>query len=236
MLNRTLQPERRNRGNIMADITSTLSAFRVGQPSVALNPAVFTAFDGLSRVPPRVITPLPPQPPAATPAPPVLPPAPTDNPFENLPFPSPGDRIRADDFKRLSQALKVIVDMTALSASLFGRTFSEAKAALLGHGYQIARVMTVFGTEIDNLADSSLDGRKVVQTVPAELGLHQVMVIVSEAVDTRRFVPNLMGLTYPDAQERVKTLVGEPSPGSAPPTVPQLVGLGLGDVQQAISK
>jgi hypothetical protein len=169
--------------------------------------------------------------------PPVLPPAPADNPFTKLPFPAPGDRIRSDDFKQLSQALKIIADMTSLSALLFGRTFSDAKAALMGHGYQLTRVMSVFGSEINDLADVSLDGRKVVQVVPAELGQHLVSVVVTEAADTRRFVPNLIGLTYPDAQERVRSLVGDiPATTGAPPTAPQLMGLALSDAQQALAK
>jgi len=170
-------------------------------------------------------------------APMVLPTAPSDNPFDSLPFPSPGDRIRADDFKKLSQALKVITEMTSLSAALFGMTFGEAKGALLGHGFHLARVMSVFGTEITDLADASLDGRKVVQVVPAELGTHQLMIIVSEAVDTRRYVPNFEKLTAPEAQERLFANVGElPAATATPTAVPQFVGRGLDEAQQGLIK
>src|SRR5947208_15503923 len=78
---------------------------------------------GLGPFPP----PAPPPAPAPTPAPApppapipvVVPPAPGSNPFDQLPFPAPGERIKADDFKTLSQALKIIADIAALTANLF---------------------------------------------------------------------------------------------------------------------
>jgi hypothetical protein len=175
-----------------------------------------------------------PQPAGGAPAspqapPPAIPTAPASNPFDRLPFPSPGDRIKSDDIKAVSQALTIVANMTRLSGSLLGHTFAEARGLLVGQGYQLMRVMTVFGSEIDNVADTTLDARKVVQVVSTNLGDRGVAVVVTEAVDARRFVPNLSGLTYPQAHERVQALVGQVSPGGAPPTAQTLVGLTLAD-------
>lgn len=173
---------------------------------------------------------------AAPPQPLVVPPAPTANPFDNLPYPSPGDRIKADDFKTLSQALADVANMSKVSGSLLGHTFAEARNALVSNGYQLARVMTVFGTEIDNLGDTTLDARKVVQVVSTGLGGPGVAVVVTEAVDDRRFVPNLAGLTFPQAQERIQALVGQLPPGGAPPAAPSLVGMTLADASKGAGR
>lgn len=178
---------------------------------------------------PRPPSPQPP-PPVATPpvaTPPVVPPAPAENSFSNLPFPSPGDRIKADDFKRLSQSLMVIRDALLLSASLLGRSFAEAKQALVSQQYEIQRVMSVFGNELAQLNDPSLDGRKVIQVVPLELGTKAVAVVLTEAVETRRSVPNLLNLTYQEASERLQGVLGDVSVPSDPMTASQLVGLSL---------
>ncbi|MDR5748848.1 hypothetical protein QCE73_37345 [Caballeronia sp. LZ029] len=196
----------------------------------ALNPLFKLDLIPRFRIPP---SPAPTPAPAAAlePLPPVvLPSAPSENPFDSLPFPSPGDRIRADDFKQLSKALKLVAEMTSLSASLFGMTFGDAKSALLGRGFHLARVMSVFGTEIVDLADASLDARKVVQVVPAELGTHELMIVVSEAVDTRRYVPNFDKLTAAEAAERLLSNVGQ-LPAATPVAVPQFVGRTLDEVQ-----
>lgn len=181
--------------------------------------------------------PAPVTPPAPTPlAPPVVPAAPGANPFPGLPFPAPGDRIKADDFKALSQALTIIADMTVLSGSLCGHPFGAAKMALASQGYQIVRVISVFGAELDNLGDASLDGRKVIQVLPVMLGERQLVVVVTEAVDTRRFVPNLLGLTYQEAQERLRVLVGDMAQAGAPPIAPPLIGVTLDQAQQAFTR
>ena len=125
---------------------------------------------------------------------PAVPAPPPDSPFAHLPYPSPGDRIKSDDFKALSQSLNIVYNMTVLSASLFGYTFADAKAALIGQRYSIQRVMTVFGNEISNLADTSLDSRKVIQITSAAPGDARVMIVVTEAVDTRRFAPTWWAL------------------------------------------
>jgi hypothetical protein len=164
----------------------------------------------------------------------VVPPAPGANPFDHLPFPSPGERIKADDFRALSQALKIITDMAALTANLFGHTFGEVKLAMTTQGYQIARVMSVFGAEIAHLDDASLDSRKVIQVLPTQLGTRAVIVVVTEAVDTRKFTPSLIGLTYPEAQDRIRAIVGETPPVGAPPNALSLVGLTLAQAESAI--
>lgn len=95
---------------------------------------------------------------------------------------------------------------------------------LASQQYEIQRAMSVFGTEIDNLADASLDNRKVIQVVPAVLGEKQVMVVLTEAVETRRFAPNLVGLTYKKASERLRTLLGDASFAGTPVSAPKLGG------------
>ena len=92
--------------------------------------------------------------------------------------------------------------------------------------------MTVFGAELASLADSSLDSRKVIQVIPAAPGDSRVLVVVTEAVDTRRFAPNLIGLTYRDAQSKIQTLLADVTISGAPPTAPQLTGLTLTAAEQ----
>jgi hypothetical protein len=177
----------------------------------------------------------PPTLPVRAPAPlPSIPRAPESNPLEALPFPEPGERIRADDFKALSRSLGLVRDAFALSGKLFGRTFGQVRQLLTTEKYDIRRVMTVFGTEVVDLNDVSLDSRKVIQVLPVELGGRQVAVVVTEAVDTRRFMPNLVGLTYKEASQRIQDLLGDVSgPGVQ---AGQFVGLSLAEAQQVLSK
>jgi hypothetical protein len=142
-------------------------------------------------------------------------------------MPSPGDRIKADDFKKLSQSLLLIRDAWQLSASLMGRTFGDAKQALVSQQYLIASVMSVFGHEIADENDPSLDSRKVIQVVPLELGEKNVAVVVTEAVETRRTVPNLLNLTYAEASERLESVMGDITVPSDGMSASQLVGLSL---------
>jgi hypothetical protein len=185
---------------------------------------------------PPVASPLPPVPIPQPAAPPVVPPAPADNPFSSLPFPSPGDRIKAEDFKRISQSLMLVHDALMLSASLLGRSFAEAKQALVSQQYEIQRVMSVFGNEVGQLDDASLDGRKVIQVIPLELGTKGVAVVLTEAVETRRTVPNLMNLTYNEASERLHGILGDVSVPSTPMTAQQLVGLSLDQAKAVTGK
>ncbi len=183
------------------------------------------------RTPPRQPAPAPtppaPAPPVVTAPPPAVPLAPSTNPFDSLPMPSPGDRIKADDFKKLSQSLLLIRDAWQLSASLMGRTFGDAKQALVSQQYLIASVMSVFGHEIADENDPSLDSRKVIQVVPLELGEKNVAVVVTEAVETRRTVPNLLNLTYAEAAERLESVMGDITVPSDGMSASQLVGLSL---------
>lgn len=178
-----------------------------------------------------------PAPPAAAPPPaqpaPSIPSPPAGSPFASLPFPNPGDRIKADDFKALSQSLNILYGVGVLSASLFGVSFADAKAALAGQRYSIERVMTVFGSELANPTDTSFDSRKVIQVIPAAPGDPRVCVVVTESVDTRRFAPNLIGLTYRDAQSKIQTLLADVTITGAPPTAPQLTGLTLTAAEQS---
>jgi hypothetical protein len=185
-------------------------------------------------LPPSHPLPLPAPPSVPTP-PPEVPAAPASNPFTALPFRSPGDRIKADDFNALSQSLKTIYDTSLISGSLFGVTFGQAKLVLTSQQYEIQRVMTVFGTEIENLADTSLDNRKVVQVIVV-LGERRVSVVVTEAVETRRFAPSLLGLTYREGSERLQALLGEITFPTTPLNASQLVGLSLKEASQIASK
>lgn len=223
---------------------ASLSASRPAINRVALSPEILRVrperivHPGLPPPLPAPPQPLQPPPPAAPQPlpPPVVPPAPAENPFSTLPFPSPGDRIKAEDFKRLSQSLMLIHDSWMLSASLLGRTFGEAKQALTSQQYEIQRVMSVFGNELGELGDPSLDSRKVIQVVPLELGTKAVAVVLTEAVETRRSVPNLMNLTYREAQERLHGVLGDVSVPSNPVTASQLVGLSLEQAKAVTGK
>jgi hypothetical protein len=173
-------------------------------------------------------------PPTGAPSVPASPAA--GNPFDALPFPSPGDRIKADDFKTLSRSLRLVQDAYALSSALSGRSFGEARLALAAQQYQILRAMSVFGATVDDPNDTSLDQRRVLQVVPVALGAPQVLVLVTEAVDTRRFAPNLIGLTYREAAERLRALFGDAVPGSGPLSTPQLVGLTLAQAREVLAR
>lgn len=178
----------------------------------------------------------PPTPPPPSAAPPAVPAAPVMNPFASLPFRSPGDRIKADDFNALAKGLQIIGDMYALSGALFGSSYAQAKLLLTAQQYQIARVVSVFGAEVDSLDDTSLDTRKVIQAVPVSLGDKRLLLVVTEAVETRRFAPNLLGLTYREALERQRAIVGEGTFPSTPITLSSLTAQSLKDAAQLLTR
>jgi hypothetical protein len=151
------------------------------------------------------------------------------NPFNNLPQPNAGDRIKSSDFQQLSKCLEIIYDAYAFSASFFGRDFGEAKLALTSQQYVIHGAMTVFGTEITDLNDESLDTRKVIQVIPSELGGIGVVVVLTEAIETRRLTPNFVEKphTYMDALETIRTIVGDATFPSASISAPDLKGFTL---------
>lgn len=208
------QPVRKGRPEVIQAPT------RVGRPIATPKPLPSRPVVTPPVFRPPVVTPLPPPPP-------VVPLAPSDNPFDSLPLPSPGDRIKADDFKKLAQALMLVRDAWQLSASLMGREFGDAKQALVAQQYLIQSVMSVFGHEIVDLDDPSLDSRKVIQVVPLDLGEKDVAVVVTEAVETRRTVPNLLNLTYEEASERLEGVMGDITIPSDSQSASQLVGLTL---------
>jgi hypothetical protein len=158
------------------------------------------------------------------------------NPFTELPFPSPGDRIKSDDIKKLSQSLRILYDAFTLSSMLQSHTFGKARLALNAQQYQIERVITVFGTVLSNPDDTSLDSHKVLQVIPVELGQRQVTVVVTEAVETRRFAPNLSGLTYRDATERVRLLMGDLIRGIPAKPVPPITNLTLRQAREQLTQ
>jgi hypothetical protein len=161
---------------------------------------------------------------------------PAGNPFAALPFPAPGDRIKADDFKQLSQALRILFDAYTLANALFGRTLGEARLALMTQQYEIARVISVYGAELSSSGDASLDSRKVLQVMPVVLGERRVTVVVSEAADTRRFMPNLVGLTYRQAMQALQTQLGDVLARGGSITVPQFVGQTLAQAELSLSR
>lgn len=220
---------------------ASLSALRPAINKAAVRPEVMKLRPELIARPDLVLRPPQPLPPPPAPGvqplpPPVVPPAPAENPFASLPFPSAGDRIKADDFKRLSQSLMLIRDALMLSGSLLGRTFGEAKQALVSQQYEIQRVMSVFGTELAQLGDASLDSRKVIQVIPLDLGTKGVAVVLTEAVETRRSVPNLMNLTHREASERLQGVLGDVAVPSNPMQAQQLVGLSLDQAKAVTGK
>lgn len=199
-------------------------------PNMALRPMIPLAPGMIVQPIPR---PAPKPTPATAPAPaaPGLPTAPPTNPFELLPMPSAGDRIKAEDFRALSTALRLIYDASILSAGLFGRSFAEAKLLLAAQQYEIARVITVLGTELIAIEDNSLDDRQIVQVLPTALGEHGVLVVLTEAVDQRRFVPDLTTVpTYRDAVGLLRDRVGTGPVSPTPVVAPNLVGLSLADL------
>jgi hypothetical protein len=194
--------------------------------------------DPAFRVIPSTAPPPQPTPPPApvAPAAPPLPAAPVTNPFAALPFRSPGDRIKSDDFNALARGLQIIGDAYVLAGALFGVAFAQARAQLAAQQYQIDRVMTVFGTEVSAQTDGSLDSRKVIQIVPTVLGERRVMIVVTEAVETRRLAPNLLGLTYADAVERQRAAFGEGTFPAVSMTAAPLVGRSLADAQALLNQ
>jgi len=150
--------------------------------------------------------------------------SPENSTFEQLPYPSPGERIRAEDFVTLSRSLKTIYDTYKLASALFGSEFGVARLTLTSQQYEIHKVVSVFGTELGNADDQSLDHRKVLYVAPAVLGERRLIVVVSEAVETRRFAPNLLGLTYAEASERLRSILGDATLPSTPRQVADLVG------------
>jgi hypothetical protein len=167
---------------------------------------------------------------------PALPAAPVTNPFASLPFRSPGDRIKSDDFNALAKGLQIIGDAYVLSGALFGAPFGQAKLQLAAQQYEIERVMTVFGAEVSAQVDASLDSRKVIQIVPTTLGERRVMIVVTEAVETRRLAPNLLGLTYRNALERQRAAFGEGTFPAVSMTAAPLVGRSLGEAPQILNQ
>jgi hypothetical protein len=158
------------------------------------------------------------------------------NPFKNLPFPSPGDRIKAEDFRNLSQGLSILNEMFALSSALFGQNFGMAKLALASQQYHIQKAMSVFGNEINDPEDESLDDRKIILILPAELGERGVHVILTEAVQTRRLTPNLIDKTYTKAMNDLRSILADVSFPSTRYEVPEMTERPLSDAKKKIQK
>lgn len=220
----------------------------MSEPSSALFRA--TAFrpgieriliDRAARIVPSTPPPQPPPaPPAAPPAPtaaglPALPPATQVNPFASLPLRAPGDRIKSEDFNALTKGLQIIADAYTLAGALFGVPFGQTKAQLAAQLYEIDRVMTVFGTEVSAETDPSVDGRLVIYVVPTSLGARRVMIVVTEAVETRRLAPNLLNLSYADAVERQRAALGQGTFPAVSATAPPLVNRTVGDVLRILN-
>ncbi len=172
---------------------------------------------------------------AATPTP-VSPTAPASDPFAELPFPNPGDRIKAEDFRRLAQGLRVVADAHALAGAMFGLPFGTAEAALRAQGYEVARVVSAGGTELSAPGDPMLNDRRVLAVAPVALGQPRLNVVVTDTAATAdRRMPSLLGLTYRAAATRLQTEAGDLLAGAGPMTAPQLVGRTLSDAEQGLA-
>lgn len=192
---------------------------------------------------PRPLAPHAPAPPAdtapATPstsAGPSLPSAPATNPFAALPFRSPGDRIKSEDFNSLARGLQIIGDAYILTSALFGVSFGQARLMLASQQYEIERVLSVFGAEISTRDDASLDGRKVIQVAPSVLGERRVLIVVTEAVENRRLAPNLIGLSYAEALERQRGAFAEGTFPAVSVNAAPLVGHSLREAPQIVNQ
>jgi hypothetical protein len=108
------------------------------------------------------------------------------------------------------------------------------KLALAAQQYEIARVVTVSGVEASP-ADAALDNRKVLHVAPVVLGERRVAVVVTEATETRRYMPDLRGLTYRQAAERIQAELGDLTVGGAPIVTPPLQGLTLTEAARRMS-
>ena len=182
--------------------------------------------------------PVPQAPAPAAPLPPLpLPTPPATSPFANLPFPNPGDRIRAEDFQTLSLSLRLLYETYVLGGSLFGMAFGEARTRLTSQGYQLARVLSVFGADLSP-DDTALDARTVLLVQPLTLGERQVTVVLSEVATAPgpRTMPDLTRrYTFRQAQEALRAQLGDVPPG-APIAAPDLRGMTLAEAQSAIAR
>lgn len=168
--------------------------------------------------------------PSATP----VPTAPGVNPFKDLPFPSPGERIKSDDFKKLSQSLNIIHDIYSLSSAMCGQDFGEVKLVLLSQQYEIEKIMTVFGAEIDNLESETLDNRKVLQIMPIELGEKQVAIILCEAVESKRLTPDLKKETYMSSLTKLHSILADVTYPIDKFTIPDLTNSTLFQIKEDV--
>ena len=157
------------------------------------------------------------------------------NPFKKLPTAVPGAPIKAVDFNTFSEALRALSDLYGLAASLFGKSFAEARSTLTAGNYTIEQVMSIFGTQLANVEDPALDDRKVIQVVPVELGERRVAVVLTEMVQTQRTVPNLMGLTYEEARERLEGALGDVTFSQTSRPAPDLTGRTLEEARVILS-
>ena len=157
------------------------------------------------------------------------------NPFKRLPTAVAGAPIKAADFNTYSEALRALAEVSGLAASLFGKSFAQARNVLTAGNYAIDQVMSVFGTEITHVEDPALDDRKVIQVVPMELGERRVAVVLTEVVQTQRTVPNLMGLTYHEARERLQGALGDVTFSQTSRPAPDLTGRTLEEARLLLS-
>jgi hypothetical protein len=174
--------------------------------------------------------------PVPRPVPPRLPRIAPSSPFDRLPYPKAGNRILADDFATLSDSLQVVHSMQILSSALLGTEYGDARRALAIHNYEIVKVMSVFGTELEDPNDETLDSRRVLQVFPAELGKKQLNVILTEAVETMRVMPSLVGLTYEEASERLRSFLGDVTFPKTSMEMPSLGGMTLATARRLLTK
>jgi hypothetical protein len=128
----------------------------------------------------------------------------------------------------------VIADAYALAGAAFGQPLGAVRTALAAQGYEVIRVVGASGAEV-SAGDPSLDARKVLHVAPLRLGEQRVGVVVAEAAESQRFMPNIVGMTYRQAQAAIQQQLGDVAARGGPVVVPSLVGRTLSDAQRAVS-
>ena len=217
----------------MHEIPRAVRELPDGMRRIAIDPS----FRGPMRefpIPPPGPEPAPPPQPAPPPPTPAPPQAPAADAFADLPFPSPGDRIKAEDFRKLSQGLRTVAVAYAIAGAAFGQPFAAVRTALAAQGYEVERVVAAGGAELA-AGDTSLDTRTVLHVAPLALGQKRVGVVVTESGEARRQMPSIVGMSYRQAQALIQQQLGDLTAQGGSMTVPALTGRTLSEAQRAVS-
>jgi hypothetical protein len=85
-------------------------------------------------------------------------------------------------------------------------------------------VLSVFGNELGAAGDAALDDRRVLHVMPVVLGERRMLVVLTEEVESRRLAPQLVRLTYRQASDQLRGMLGGVTLPAAHGATPQLVG------------